>query len=376
MQGLTYKFDNYDKNIIIERKEFFNPKKCVFYVKDGDAIYVENGKEVKVGQLLVKKSNGVKYHSSISGIASIQGNSVIVTNDNNDTMIEEEGLLSIDKVTKEDILSTIDKLGINNGINLLLNDFNDNKKVIVVNAIDIEPYTFNNRYLLHDNCKNTLDLLTRISKVFDIVSYLIVSNKDPNLISIQELIVNYPSVKLLVVKDKFPYNTNLFLLKKYLKEYSDNEIIKMDLLTLYKIFVGLKDKKCLNERFVTVVFNNPLRYFLVNTYYGVYLEEMIDSFIPPSWGGKSVYLNNFFRKNKCSNFDYLSLNDTINTIFVLDDVNEIVTKCIKCGKCADICPVKINPLDKKLDPSCTRCGLCNYICPANINLIVRVKDNG
>jgi electron transport complex protein RnfC len=103
---------------------------------------------------------------------------------------------------------------------------------------------------------------------------------------------------------------------------------------------------------------------------------MIDSFVPPSWGGKSIYLNNFLRKNKCTNFDYLSLNDTVNTIFVLDDVNDVVTKCIKCGKCVDICPMKINPLDKKLDPSCVRCGLCNYICPANINLIVRVKDNG
>ena len=76
MEGLTYKFDNYNKDLIIERKEFFNPKKCVFYVKDGDSIYVENGKEVKVGQLLVKKSNGVEYYSSISGIANIQGNSV------------------------------------------------------------------------------------------------------------------------------------------------------------------------------------------------------------------------------------------------------------------------------------------------------------
>ena len=98
MQGLTYKFDNYDKDIIIERKEIFNPKKCVFYVKDGDAIYVENGKEVKVGQLLVKKSNGVKYHSSISGIASIQGNSVIITNDNKNTSIAEESILSIKSV--------------------------------------------------------------------------------------------------------------------------------------------------------------------------------------------------------------------------------------------------------------------------------------
>lgn len=376
MEGLTYKFNNYDKDIIIERKEFFNPKKCVFYVKDGDSIYVENGKEVKVGELLVKKSNGIKYFASISGIVNIQGNSVVITNDNKDTEDDVEGLLSLEHITKDDVLDACYNFGINTGVNLLLTDLNSNKKVLVVNAMDIEPYTFNNRYLLQDNCRNTLELLDKIAKLFSVNTYLIMYIKDPNLFSIQDLIKNYPSVNLIVSKDKFPYNNNLFLLKKYLKEYNDNEIIKMDLITLHKIFVGLKDKKPLNERFVTVIFNNPLRYFLVNTYYGVYLEEMIDSFIPPSWGGKSVYLNNFLRKNKCPNFDYLSLNDTVNTIFVLDDVNEIVTKCIKCGKCADVCPIKINPLDKKLDPSCTRCGLCNYVCPANINLIVRVKDNG
>ena len=376
MQGLTYKFNNYDKNIIIERKDFFNPKKCVFYVKDGDYIYVENGKEVKVGQLLVKKSNGIKYYSSISGIANIQGNSVVITNDNNDTEDKVEGLLNIDNITKEDIINTCEKFGINNGVNLLLDEFKSNKKVLIVNTIDIEPYTFNNRYLFQDNCKNTLELLEKISKLFNISTYLFMYINDPNIVSIQSLINNYPSVKLNKIKDKYPYNNNLFILKKYLKEYGDNEVIKLDLLTLHKLFVGLIDKKPLNERYITVIFNNPLRYFVVNTYYGVYLEEMIDSFVPPSWGGKSVYLNNFFRKNKCTNFDHLSLNDTVNTIFVLDDVNEVVTKCIKCGKCADICPIKINPLDKKLDPSCIRCGLCNYICPANINLIVRVKDNG
>ena len=376
MEGLTYKFNNYDKDIIIERKEFFNPKKCVFYVKDGDSIYVENGKEVKVGELLVKKSNGIKYFASISGIVNIQGNSVVITNDNKDTEDDVEGLLSLEHITKDDVLDACYNFGINTGVNLLLTDLNSNKKVLVVNAMDIEPYTFNNRYLLQDNCRNTLELLDKIAKLFSVNTYLIMYIKDPNLFSIQDLIKNYPSVNLIVSKDKFPYNNNLFLLKKYLKEYNDNEIIKMDLITLHKIFVGLKDKKPLNERFVTVIFNNPLRYFLVNTYYGVYLEEMIDSFIPPSWGGKSVYLNNFLRKNKCPNFDHLSLNDTVNTIFVLDDMNEIVTKCIKCGKCADVCPIKINPLDKKLDPSCTRCGLCNYVCPANINLIVRVKDNG
>ena len=376
MVDFTYKFNNYDKDIPIERKDFLNPKKCVFYVKDGDTIYVENNQEVVVDQLLVIKSNGVKYHSSISGIVTIQGNSVIVTNDNKDTNNDSEnGVLALGNITKEDIIDTCKKFGINNGINLLANEFEDTKRVLLVNTIDVEPYTFNNRYLLQENCKNSLEILDKISTIFGIACHIVISKYDNNLISIQDLINSYPRVNLIILKEKYPYNNSLFIKNKYLSEYSDKEIITLDLLTLHKLYIALRDKRVVNERLVTVIFNNPVRYYLVNTYYGVYLEEMIDSFVPPSWGGKSVYLNNFFRKNKCVNFDNLSMTDNVNTIFVFDDVSELTTKCIKCGKCSDICPVKINPLDKKLDPSCIRCGLCNYVCPANINLIVRVKND-
>lgn len=376
MDVLTYKFDNYDKDIIIQKKEFFNPKKCVFYVKDGDSIYVENGKEVKIGQLLAIKSNGMRIFSSISGVANIKGNSIVITNDNNNTEDIDEGIWSLDDITKDDVLNTCEKYSINNGINLLVNDFRSKKKILLINTIDVEPYCFNNRFLFQENCKNSLDLLSKISKLFEIATYLVVYNKDPNLHILKDLINKYPLVNILIIKDKYPYNMNSLLIKKYLKKYNNDDIIKLDLLTLYKLFVGLKEHKSLNNRLVTVVFNNPIRYYLVDTYYGVYLEEMIDSFVPPSWGGKAVYLNNYLRKNKCTNFDFLSLNDNINTIFVIDDTKEIVTKCIKCGKCTDICPVKVNPLDKKIDPTCIRCGLCNYVCPANINLIVKVNDNG
>ena len=376
MEGLSCKFDNYDKDIIVQKKEFFNPKKCVFYVKDGDSIYVENGKEVNVGQLIAIKSNGMKIFSSISGIANIKGNSIVITNDNNVFEDIEDGVLSLDDVTKDEILNTCEKYSINNGINPLVDDLKDKKKVLLVNTIDIEPYCFNNRYLFLENCKNSLELLNKISVLFGIKTYLVVYSKDPNLASIKELAFKYPLVNILIIKDKYPYTMSSLIAKKYLKKYKKDDIISLDLLTLYKLFVGLKEHKVLNEKYVTVVFNNPIRYFLVKSYYGVYLEEMIDSFVSPSWGGKAVYLNNYLRKNKCSNFDFLSLNDNINTIFVIDDTSEVVTKCIKCGKCADICPVKINPLDKKLDPACVRCGLCNYVCPANINLIVKVNDNG
>ena len=64
-------------------------------------------------------------------------------------------------------------------------------------------------------------------------------------------------------------------------------------------------------------------------------------------------------------------------------------KCINCGKCTNICPVRLSPIEikknlsnkkviKKLNPKkCIRCGLCSYICPSRINLreiVDSVKD--
>ena len=76
---------------------------------------------------------------------------------------------------------------------------------------------------------------------------------------------------------------------------------------------------------------------------------------------------------KCDNLDSLIVTDNIKSIFIFPKENIVPSKCIKCGKCVDICPVGINPLAPKLDSSCIRCGLCNFVCPANINLISKEK---
>lgn len=63
------------------------------------------------------------------------------------------------------------------------------------------------------------------------------------------------------------------------------------------------------------------------------------------------------------------------------------TACIKCGKCIDVCPVKINPVkleylgelgrinDCKINGAnrCIECGACSFICPARRDLKASVQ---
>ncbi len=64
-----------------------------------------------------------------------------------------------------------------------------------------------------------------------------------------------------------------------------------------------------------------------------------------------------------------------------------LTPCIRCGRCLDVCPERLNPTriahavkNGRLDiaenyfmNACIECGCCSYVCPANIELTGYIK---
>jgi electron transport complex protein RnfC len=63
------------------------------------------------------------------------------------------------------------------------------------------------------------------------------------------------------------------------------------------------------------------------------------------------------------------------------------THCIRCGRCVDVCPMKLVPTKLALASrqkdlelaqryhilACFECGCCAYICPANLPLVQLVR---
>ena len=63
------------------------------------------------------------------------------------------------------------------------------------------------------------------------------------------------------------------------------------------------------------------------------------------------------------------------------------SQCIRCGKCADACPMGLEPfllnrlakvgdmeeLENNSVQDCIECGCCLYSCPANIPLLDRIR---
>lgn len=373
---MTYKFNNDEKKLSIDQKDYLNPETVEVFVKEGDSIYTDTGDYVYVNQLLVESPTGIKTYSSVAGTVERKQDSLVITNDKSDSaVIAEEAIDSIEDIKKSQIIGICNTLGISFDNRLIVNKLKANSKVLVVNAIDVEPYQFNNNYLFQDNVKNILETISLISRRFNIDAYLLLSKYDDNNVSaVRSMIGNYSDINFLVINDVFPYNTNGVIAKKFFKEYKFEEILFLDTVSLVKIFVALKEKLPVHEKYITVVLDDPNKAYVIKTKYGANLKDVIASTVNPDFIDKDIFLNNFMRKVKCVNFDALTVTDNIKSVFIFEKDDNTPSKCIKCGKCVDICPVGINPLSKKLDAACVRCGLCNFVCPANRNLISREKE--
>ena len=373
---LTYKFNNDEKKIAINKADYLYPDYIEIYSREGDSVYVKDGEYVYINQLLKESTNGIKSYATVSGNVEYKGDVIKVINDHtNSSFVSEDALDSISDVKKEYIIKVCESLGIDYENRLIVNKLKDPFKVLVVNALDVEPYQFNSNYLVQDNITNLLDIMNLISKRFNINVHLLLSKYDDNNVdAVNKEINHYPDINFKVIPDVFPNNTNQVLANKYFDNYKLEDILFLDAFALYKIFVAVKDGLPVSERYITVCYEGASKVFVIKTKYGANVGEMLRKGINDPLEDVDIYLNNFMRKVVCPNIDSLIVTDNIKSIFIFPHKEVVPSKCIKCGKCIDVCPIGINPLAKKLDPNCIRCGLCNFVCPANRNLIDKDKE--
>ncbi len=98
--------------------------------------------------------------------------------------------------------------------------------------------------------------------------------------------------------------------------------------------------------------------------------------------------NLFSGRAECS--DDLSVDQVTNSLLMMKHEAYMTIKerdCISCGKCANVCPMFINPaaldqayldgdyekLRKEGVHSCIDCGCCSYVCPSNRFLAQRIS---
>lgn len=373
----------------------YKNRDCQVLVKEGDYVYKNQ---------IVGKSND-KYNfpifSSVSGIVkgfedkTYIDNKIVKTikieNDFREKEKEKTGAKKkINQYTKEEIIELFKKCGVvgmsgdyyptyyKYGMDLKI-------KKLIVNAIEGEPYLTTDFKILSLHTPEILETIDALMEIFNIEESVIVI-KDYNQSAMNgliEYIGSYPKIKIKSVPDIYPIGYEKTLIKYLynidIKKYPiEKGIIVNNISTIYEMYRVMKYKKPVVERVITISGQNITKPQNILVKDGMLIKDIINYIGGYSKKKIALVANGPMIGNVLNNDDIV-INKKLSGIVALDCKIESEEECINCGKCVNICPVRLSPVLIKnttnrkvltrLNPNkCVSCGLCSYICPSKINL--------
>lgn len=270
--------------------------------------------------------------------------------------------------TKDEFLDLVSKFNPSLG-NLLSKKYSGAR--IIVRALDDEPYIFTESVSLLNHTHDILELLDYISRTLKTKSGVIMvkSTDNKTINKVINLVGSYPRLSIKIMDDIYPLND-----VKVIKEIFSKKDLILTVSELLEIMSYIKREKPIFEKYLTIsgnAVNNPM---IVNVKIGASIKELIDNLVKIDITRKyHYYVNGLMRGNKYENIDEIIIDKDLSGIIINHDKKEIKSKCINCGLCLKVCPLKMNPLNK--DKKCINCGLCSYVCPSRIDLLERNDSN-
>ncbi len=380
---------------------------------------VKVGQEVAVGELIgdSEKFVSAPIHATVSGVVTAIGNvklpngdlSRAVTVESDGEMRLYGGLAPPNAQTREEFIKAIRASGL---VGLGGAGFPTHVKLsfppdkdidtLVINAAECEPYiTVDYRECL----ENSWDILSAVYTLKDMFGFkkVIIAAEDnkPEAFKVLKDIADHETdvndeVRLMILESKYPQGAEKMMVQSATgrkvppgKFPADVGCIVMNVATVAFISRYLKTGKPLVSRSLTVdgsAINNPKN---VRVPIGTNVGDIIDFCggfkEPPAKlisGGPMMGLS-------LVNTDVpvLKQNNAILAFARNDAVLKAETDCIRCGRCAQACPLKLTPTNivratnardvktlKEIGVDvCMECGSCAFSCPAGKPLVQHMR---
>ena len=380
-------------------------------------VCVEVGDTVKVGQKLGEAAGFISapIHSSVSGkVIAIEERphatrgkclSVVVENDGLDTLHESvQPNKSLEELTPAEIIEIVKNAGIvgmgGAGFPTYVK-LNPGKPIdaVLVNACECEPLlTADHRVLLEYADEIIFGLKAVMKTVAAPKGIIVIEENKPDAIALlREKVAEVEGMEVLEVATQYPQGGEKMLIKRAMgrsvpsgKLPADVGACVSNVSTIKAIADAIKTGMPLVERVTTVTgkyIPNPGNFIvkigtsaseLVAACGGISAEDVLVKAGGPMMGFPQETLDTPIMKGS-------------NGIIAIDNDEPEVQECIKCGRCVDVCPMELKPLQyAKLafagDPQklkdlnimdCMECRCCEYICSSKIPLVnlIRVGKN-
>ena len=372
---------------------------------------VKKGDLVKVGTLLAKAGGFVSanIHSSVSGKVNkidnaldtsgyrrpaiyidVEGDEWEESIDRSDALVKECNLSSKEIIDKIAAAGIVGMGGATFPAHVKLMPPPGNKaEIVIVNAVECEPYLTADHSLMMEKGEQILVGLTILMKAAN-------DNKPDAIAHMTKLAASYPGIEVMPLKVKYPQGGE----KQLIDAVTSRQVksgalpisvgaIVQNVGTVYAVYEAVQKSKPLFERVVTVTgkaLANPSN-FLVRI--GTPIANLIEAAggIPEDTG-KIIGGGPMMGKALIS--PEVPVGKGSSGVLLMkreESVRKPMHDCIRCAKCVDVCPMGLNPaflmrstLYKRWDlaeedhiQDCIECGSCSYTCPANRPLLDQIR---
>jgi len=380
------------------------------------------GDKVKVGQVIAEPGGFVSafIHSSVSGtVKSIAPRADLAGNPQMCIEIAVEGDDWADGIDTSDTLVTaipednkaiIEKIRLGGVVGLGGATFPTHVKLspppgskcemVIINGCECEPYLTSDFRTLLEKGEQVVVGAAILKQVMGNVpcTIAIEENKPEAIEHIEDVIgkLGYKGIDVMPMKMRYPQGGEKQLIDAVMHRQVGSGALPIsvgavvqNVATALAVYDAVQKNKPIVDNSVTVTgecfphqanllvrVGTPLRYIID------YLGGVPDNAVKVISGGPMM-------GRAVANLDAATLKGTGALLFLTAEqtLRAPETNCIRCGKCADACPMGLEPfllnrlakadrledLEKNAVQDCIECGCCLYSCPAHIPLLDNIR---
>ena len=375
---------------------------------------VQPGDTVKVGQLIGEQVGfiGAPVHSSVSGtVIAVEPHthpnkgpgvmSVVIKNDGKNTLHESvvPGK-SLEELTPDEIIEIVKEKGIVGMGGATFPTYVKLKPgkpidAVLINGSECEPYlTADHRVMLEYADDIVFGLRAMMKAVSAPEGVILIEDNKPDAIAVmEEKVAPYENIRVCAARTQYPEGAEKMLIKKVMgrqvpsgKLPADVGCVVSNTSTAKAISDAIRKGMPLVERVVSVTgefIRNPGNYMVK---LGTNVQEIIDHCGGVTGDDVVLKMGGPMMGAPIKDTNVPIIKGSNGIIAIAADHTE-EKECIKCGRCVDVCPMELAPLDiykyaqlgdtdalLKLNVmDCFSCKCCEYICSSKIPLVSKIN---
>lgn len=372
---------------------------------------VEVGSAVKIGTLIAKADGPISsdVFASVSGTVEeirdglgANGNPekfIVIRNNHRE---EKEYFPPLESPSPEEIKARVKDAGI---VGLGGAGFPTAVKIspkthvdtLILNGAECEPYLTCDHRLMLEKTDEIARGARYIAKALGITNIIIgIEANKPDCI---EKFEKFDDIKVVILKKKYPmggekqlvYVTTGRKIGLPPKLPADSGVVVQNVATAFAVCEAVEQGKPLYERVVTVSGKAITTAKNIWVRLGTKLKDVVDYCGGENSVPRKVIQGGPMTGLAILNYEAYTHKTTSGILLMTADeaAAEEPTPCINCGKCADVCPMHLMPMNTGFYAAagdfaaaakygntlaCIECGACEYICPAKRPLIQAIRQ--